>query len=119
MDKPEDKRGEPRIPHDIRFFVHVHECKEDPDMVGVSIACEAIDFSKRGLQLKTDTKLIPHSLLNVTIGLGDPFAMYLLRGEVRWVRGDAPEVFIGVLLEDVEGTDYEKWESDFQGILNT
>ena len=81
-----DKRAEARVPHNIRFFVHVHECQEDPDLVGVSIAVEAIDFSTRGLQFRTETTLIAHSLLNVTIGIGEPFAMYLLRGEIRWIR---------------------------------
>ena len=46
-----EKRGELRIPRDIRFFVHIHECKEDHDLVGVSVACEAIDFSPRGLHV--------------------------------------------------------------------
>ena len=113
-----DKRAELRIPQDIRIFVHVHECKEDPSLVGVSIACEAIDFSTRGLQFKSDVILHQHSLLNVTIAIGDPFAMYLLRGEIRWVRGEKPEVNMGILLEDVEGTDYAKWERDFTSVFS-
>ena len=78
-----DKRREPRIEHKIRFFVHVHECDDDRDMVGVSVACVAIDFSGHGLQLRTDKKLPTGTLLNISIGIGDPFAMYLLRGEIR------------------------------------
>ena len=35
-----DKRREPRIEHKIRFFVHV--CLDDPDLVGMYIACEAV-----------------------------------------------------------------------------
>lgn len=113
-----DKRAEARVPHDIRFFVHVHECHEDSDLVGVSVACEAIDFSTRGLQFKTDTNLFPQTLLNITIGLGNPFAMYLLRGEIRWIRGEEPEVSMGILLQDVEGTDYNEWEKDFPTIFS-
>ena len=60
-----DKRSEERVQHNVRFFVHVHECDEDPDLVGVSIACEAVDFSPHGLQLKTDEQLPEGSLLSL------------------------------------------------------
>ncbi|MFT5211619.1 MAG: hypothetical protein ACI9CE_003358, partial [Flavobacterium sp.] len=46
-----EKRGELRILRDICFFVHINECKEDHDLVGVSVACEAIDFSTHGLHV--------------------------------------------------------------------
>ena len=112
-----DKRLEPRVPLDIRFFVHVHECEVDPTMVGVSVTCVAVDFSVKGLQFKTDTKLPPHSLLNITIGIGEPFKMFLLRGEIRWVRGSDEEYFMGILLKDVPGTDLKTWTNDFASIF--
>lgn len=113
-----DKRGEPRVPHQIKFFVHVHECKEDPDMVGVSVEAEAIDFSTRGMQFKTDTKLTSRTILNITIGVGEPFSMYTLRGEIRWVRESDGEVFMGVLLNEDSDTDYEKWEQAFKATFS-
>ncbi len=109
-----DKRSESRVAHNIRFFVHVHECEEDPDMVGVSVACEAVDFSPSGLQFRTDQQLIPGSLLNITIGIGEPFAMFLLRGEIRWVRPIDSEYAMGILLQRAEGTDIELWENGFE-----
>lgn len=109
-----DKRGEPRVPHQIKFFVHVHECKEDPDMVGVSVEAEAIDFSTRGMQFKTDIRLPSRALLNITIGVGEPFAMYELVGEIRWVRENAGEIFMGVLLNEDPNSDYEQWEEAFK-----
>lgn len=112
-----DKRSEARIPHNVRFFVHIHECEDDPDMVGVSIACEAIDFSPKGLQFRTDQSLISGSLLNITIGIGQPFAMYLLRGEVRWVREIDSDFAMGILLHAAEGTDFEVWQSTFDEIF--
>lgn len=112
-----DKRVEHRFPNNIRFFIHIHECKEDPDMVGVSVACEAVDFSHRGIQFKTDTRLIQHTLLNITIGIGEPFAMFLLRGEVRWIKDVDDHLTMGVLLQDEEGTDYDKWEAEFDSIF--
>ena len=112
-----DKRSEARIPHNVRFFVHIHACEDDPDMVGMSIACEAIDFSPKGLQFRTDQSLIPGSLLNVTIGIGKPFAMYLLRGEVRWVREVDDDYAMGILLRAAEGTDLKDWQSAFDEIF--
>ncbi len=109
-----DKRGEPRVPHQINFFVHVHECTEDPDMIGVSVEAEAIDFSTRGMQFKTDTQLPTRAVLNITIGVGEPFAMYELRGEIRWVRESDGDVFMGVLLTEDAGTDYEMWGDAFK-----
>jgi PilZ domain len=111
-----DKRREPRIEHKIRFFVHVHECGEDPDLVGVSIACEALDFSSHGLQLRTDKELFTGTLLNITIGIGEPFAMYLLRGEIRWIKTEDDEYYMGVMLNEEEGTDLDAWVVHFDAM---
>jgi len=113
-----DKRAEPRVNHNIRFFVHVHECADDPDLVGTSLACEAIDFSTRGMQFSCAESLPVRSILSVTIGIGEPFAMYLLQGEVRWVRTVEDQLCMGVLLEENENTDYAKWEQDFTNVFS-
>ena len=49
-----DKRSEDRVSSAVRFLVHVHECDDDPDMVGVSLSCKAVDFSIHGIQFRTD-----------------------------------------------------------------
>ncbi len=113
-----ENRAEPRIEHKVRFFVHVHECESDPDIVGTSLTCDAVDFSIHGLQLVTDFGLPIGTLLNVTIGIGQPFSMYLLRGEVRWVRQPDDEIFMGVLLQDAEGTDLTLWVENFEEIFD-
>ena len=93
-----DKRAEARIEHNVRFFVHVHESKKEPDMVGMSLECEAIDVSAHGMQFSTNADLSAGSIINITIGVGEPFAMYALRGEVRWTRPDDNVYLMGVLL---------------------
>jgi len=113
-----DKRAEPRVTHNIRFFVHVHECEDDPDLVGTSLACEAIDFSTRGMQFSCTQALPVKSILSITIGIGEPFAMYLLQGEVRWIRTVEDELCMGVLLQENEGTDFAKWEQDFTNVFS-
>jgi len=112
-----DKRSEQRIPRNVRFFVHVHDCQDEPDMVGMSVACEAVDFSLNGLQLRTGDRLIPGTLLNITIGIGQPFAMYLLRGEIRWQRPVDDEYAMGIQLKEADGTDLSAWQSSFDDIF--
>ncbi len=111
-----DKRSEPRIGSQIRFFVHVHECDEEPDLVGVSVVCEAIDVSRHGMQFLADQIIPIGSTLNITIGVGEPFAMFLLIGEIRWVRQTEDGCFIGILLREGEA-DYADWGSRFKEIF--
>jgi|TARA_Y100000310_G_scaffold340332_1_gene435714 hypothetical protein len=113
-----DKRSEPRVPHNIRFFVHVSECDEDPDLVGVSLSCEGVDFSTHGLQFRTNDLIPAGSRLNITIGIGAPFAMFLLAGDVRWARELDDECYLGIQLQDVEGTDYASWNERFDEIFS-
>ncbi len=113
-----ENRTEPRVSHHVKFFVHVHECPENPDIEGLSVECDAIDFSTHGMQFTTDTALIPGSILNVTIGIGQPFAMYQLKCEIRWVRGGAEEYFMGVLMREDPKSDFERWKSEFDSIFN-
>ena len=112
-----DKRIEPRVPHEVNFFVHIQECQQDPELVGLSVECIAIDLSTRGMQFRTDIALHSGTRLGITLGIGEPFAMYELYGAVRWVRPDDEVLFMGVLLEEKEDTDYFKWESDFPALF--
>ena len=52
-------------------------------------------------------------MLNITIGIGDPFAMRLLRGEVCWMKCEMDEYFMGVLLLEEDSTDLDSWNSHF------
>lgn len=111
-----DKRSEPRFGRHFRFFVHVHECDEKPDLVGVSVVCEAVDMSRHGMQFLIQQIIPVGSTLNITIGVGDPFAMFLLIGEIRWLRQTEDGCFIGVLLREQEA-DFADWGSRFDEIF--
>ena len=52
--------------------------------------------------------LSPGTLLNTSISFGEPFSMYLLRVQVRWVRPKDDEYYIGVLLLSSDEADLEK-----------
>lgn len=112
-----EKRSEERVSRNIRLFVHVSKCDEDPDLIGVSIRCEGVDFSPHGLRFRAEDLIPVGSKLNVTIGIGAPFAMFLLAGEIRWAREIEGECYIGILLQDTEGTDYAEWNERFAEIF--
>ncbi len=112
-----EQRKEPRIDYNIRFFVHVHESEKEPDMVGMSLECDAIDLSSQGMQLATNAALSPGTLINITIGIGEPFAMYILRAEIRWVRVKDEVSYMGVLLVPAEETDLARWLEGFDALF--
>jgi len=108
-----EQRTEARVDFNARFFVHVHESEAEPDMVGLSLECEAIDFSAHGMQFSTNSVLSPGALVNVSIGIGEPFSMYLLRAQVRWLRPKDDAYCMGVMLLAEDETDLEQWVERF------
>ena len=112
-----DKRVEPRVPHEVKFFVHIKECEQDAELIGLSVECVAVDLSTHGMQFKTDVELYSGSTLAITLGIGEPFAMYELFGTVRWVRPGDTEFSLGVLIEASGKSDFAKWEEDFTGLF--
>jgi hypothetical protein len=79
----------------------VQACDENPDLIGTSVECEAIDFSIHGMPLKTAQLLPASTRLNITIGIGEPFSMHTLQGQIRWARMVQDHICMGVLLGDV------------------
>ena len=119
-----EKRKETRVEYKVKLLVHVHQCDHDPDLVGVSIECKAVDISTSGLRLITNQKLTPRTILNIIIGIGDASATYYLRGYILYVTENFSRVlsspsglpdryFIGVSLLDEEGTDVSAWVDQF------
>ncbi len=113
-----EQRREARIDINIRFFVHIHESENEPDMVGQSLQCEAVDFSEHGLQFSSESEISVKTLLNITIGVGEPFAMYSLRGEVRWVRRSGDLFLTGVLLLPEASMDLEQWVANSRDFVS-
>ena len=109
-----DKRRERRqIAHDMEFVAHIHECDDDPELVGKSIACEITDFSGHGLHVSTDVALVPDTLLNIKISIGDPVSSFGLRGEIRWTKITDNRCHVGIQFAVDEGTDLDAWIVDF------
>lgn len=104
-----DKRRESRVAHDLKFIAQIHECLDDPELEGESIVCAAIDFSHHGLRLHTDKALVPNTLLNITISIGDPPIEYKLRGEIRWTKILDNNCHMGVVFSEEKGADLDAW----------
>ncbi|MCH7743734.1 MAG: PilZ domain-containing protein [Proteobacteria bacterium] len=104
-----DKRREPRVAHGLKFIAHIHECLDDPGLEGESIECHAIDVSTHGIRLHTDKALVPNTLLNIVISIGDPPTQYKLRGEIRWTKIIDNNCHMGVVFSEEKGTDLDAW----------
>ena len=108
-----EQRSEQRIGANVRFFATVFKAEQEPDMEGLTLECQAVDLSAHGMQLALEAALSPGALLNLSIGVGEPFAMYVLRAEVRWVKESDESIFLGVMLKKTEDTDFDTWLANF------
>ena len=76
-------------------------------------------FSAHGMRFKTKAELSPGTRLNITVGIGKPFCMYLLRGDLRWSRRtEDGQYSMGVLLIPAEGTDFDTWLEAFDQLFD-
>jgi len=126
-----EQRREERIERNVGIFVHVEQCAENPDWVGQSIPCEATNFSPHGMQCRSDLEFSPGDYVNVSIGIGSPFGMYLLRGEVRWCCRVNESIFddlneealgdyaMGLQLHDSDHADLKRWIDNFDANFST
>lgn len=112
-----NKRTESRIFQNIEFSVYVDECEQDPKLIGEPFDCEALDVSAHGLKVLCDLKLYEGNSLNITIGVGEPFSYYILKGELRWVKetDEGYEFGIKVIVDDQ--TDSARWIKEFDGMF--
>ncbi len=95
----------------MEFVAHIHECDDDPELVGKSIACEITDFSGHGLHVLTDVALVPDTLLNIKISIDGSVSSYGLRGEIRWTKITDNHCHVGIQFEEDEGL--VAWVADF------
>ena len=101
-----NKRRESRLEGSV---VHIHECHDDPDLVGEFIACEVIDYSCHGMRLSTRHALVPNTLLYFTINFGDDDSSYRLGGEILWTEIIDNDCHLGVLFSGESSSDLDAW----------
>lgn len=111
-----DKRMHPRLQSDDRLFVQVVLSAAEPDLVGTTISCQAVNLSVGGIQFHTDTEIPAGTLLDLWVDIRSRPGKFFLAGEVRWARpangseqdGGTGWV-IGVQLKPGAATDIAEW----------
>jgi Tfp pilus assembly protein PilZ len=119
-----DKRMHPRLESDDRLFTQVVLSADDPDLVGTTLSCTAINMSVGGIQFATNAPLPIGSLLDLWVDISSRPGKFFLAGEVRWTRpGDSDAAggahwHIGVQLKSGAATDILDWR-DYHATANT
>ncbi len=96
-----------------RLFVQIINCEADPDLVGTTVSCQAVDISAGGLKVATE-RLIPAGCeLDIWIDIRSRPGKFFLTSDVRWSRpGNQEGVFeFGVRLHDGAATDINEWQA--------
>jgi hypothetical protein len=84
-------------------------------MVGLTLACRAVNFSLGGVQFTSTESLPPGTLLDLWIDAANRPGKFFLSGEVRWARYRGVDArgqsawSIGVQLRASAATDYQLW----------
>jgi hypothetical protein len=116
-----DKRLHPRLESTDRLFTQVIICGDDPDLVGTTLPCTAVNFSVGGVQFKTDSAVPVGSVLDLWVDVSNRPGKFFLTGEVRWSRPseeeDTGEWFVGVQLKSGAATDIVDWR-DFHASVS-
>jgi len=112
----QDQRLHPRMESDDRLFTQVVLSAEDPDIVGTTLSCTAVNLSVGGIQFRTNAPVPAGALLDLWIDVSSRPGKFFLAGEVRWSRptgkldrNGAQEWFIGVQLKSGAATDIVDW----------
>lgn len=111
-----DKRLHPRLDSDDRLFSQVVLAADEPELVGETLSCRAVNMSMGGIQFKTSQPVPVGTLLDLWVDVASRPGKFFLAGEVRWSRPTAEydengvEMhFIGVQLKSGAATDILDW----------
>ena len=109
-----DLRLHPRLQSEDRLFTQVVLSADDPELVGTTLSCSAINLSVGGVQFRTNAQVPAGSLLDLWIDVATRPGKFFLAGEVRWCRpvvaeDGSPEWLVGVQLKTGAATDILVW----------
>jgi Tfp pilus assembly protein PilZ len=104
----------PRVDSDDRLFVQVVLSAADPELVGATVSCNAINLSVGGIQFRGNTALPAGTLLDLWVDIRSRPGKFFLAGEVRWSRpasrdNGETEWLVGVQLKSGAATDILDW----------
>mgnify|MGYP001812954300 CR=1 FL=1 len=112
----QDQRLHPRLESDDRLFTQVVLSADEPDLVGTTLSCTAVNLSVGGIQFRTNEPVPTGALLDLWVDVSNRPGKFFLAGEVRWSRptGESnnngeQQWFIGVQLKSGAATDIVDW----------
>ncbi|MEM7218891.1 MAG: PilZ domain-containing protein [Pseudomonadota bacterium] len=111
-----DKRLHTRVESNDRLFTQVVLSADNPELVGSTLSCRAVNMSVGGIQFQTSTQVPVGALLDLWVDVSSRPGKFFLAGEVRWSRPTS-EVdengqslwFVGVQLKSGAATDIVDW----------
>lgn len=119
-----DKRSHSRVDCNDRLFVQVVLSADEPELVGTTLSCSAVNLSVGGIQFRTKSSVPTGSLLDLWVDISSRPGKFFLAGEVRWCRPTGQtdsagndEHFIGVQLKSGAATDILDWR-DFHATVS-
>ena len=83
---PQDQRLHPRLESDDRLFTQVVLSSDEPEIVGTTLSCTAVNLSVGGIQFRTSAPVPAGSLLDLWVDVSSRPGKFFLAGEVRWSR---------------------------------
>ncbi len=112
----QDQRLHPRLESDDRLFTQVVLSSDEPELVGTTLSCTAVNLSVGGTQIRTNAAVPTGSLLDLWVDVSSRPGKFFLAGEVRWNRPTGEtnsrgkeEWLIGVQLKSGAATDIVDW----------
>ena len=116
-----DKRVHARLESDDRLFTQVVFASDQPELVGTTLSCTAVNMSVGGIQFRTTEPVPVGTLLDLWVDVASRPGKFFLAGEARWSRptgendeNDDQLHFIGVQLKTGAATDILDWR-EFHG----
>jgi hypothetical protein len=107
-----EKREYRRTRSKDRMFVQVVSCEENPDLVGTTLSCNALDVSVGGIRINAYDHIPVGSRLDLWVDINSRPGKFFLTSDVRWVENTkhtTASYEIGVELQDGTATDIQEW----------
>lgn len=113
----EEKRRYKRARSDDRLFAQIVACEDQPNLVGSTISCSAVDVSAGGIRLKSLEYIPKGSQLDLWVDINSRPGKFFLTSDVRWIseHNDSQYSYqLGVELHEGAATDIEEWRQIHQ-----
>ncbi|MCW8956306.1 MAG: PilZ domain-containing protein [Gammaproteobacteria bacterium] len=113
MAKFNERRNSPRLMRDDRLFIQILGASENPELVGTTLSCSAVDISRQGIRLGVAHEAPVGSEIELWIDIKGISDKYFLNGFIKWcyeLDSDSAAYELGIELTDKAMTDLAIWQ---------